>query len=88
MITYAPHLVHLYPYPISSGYVYMRLGLQPWYSDQCIFVDKSVIIPSLCVHVCIEQRSVMQYSAMDQTLDSINELCLCSQRSSIQCSSA
>ena len=27
---------------------------------------------AVCVHVCLGQRRVMQYSAMDQTLASIN----------------
>ena len=44
-----------------------------WYSQYMLVVNLlSWVIPLLCVHVCVGQRRVMQYSAIDQTLASIN----------------
>ena len=61
------------------------------YMCTCVWVNLMMIVYSHSVHVCgqsvimshsfavcVGQRRVMQYSAMDQTQDSINELCFSS----------
>ena len=87
----SPHLIHVYPittlYPISSTCVctcvwgnLMMIVYSHGILSTCLW---SICYHESCVHVCVGQRRVMQYSTMDQTLDSINELCLCSRRSLI-----